>query len=40
MVWLPGMLTALAYSEVSVGEYYRPNDLFAPDINAARIALA
>jgi uncharacterized protein (TIGR03083 family) len=40
--WLPGMLAAPApdRAEVSAVEYYRPDDRFAPDTNAARITLA
>ncbi|WP_055585447.1 maleylpyruvate isomerase N-terminal domain-containing protein [Streptacidiphilus griseoplanus] len=40
--WLPGMLAAPApdHAEVSAVEYYRPGDRFAPDTDAARIALA
>ncbi|WP_180685830.1 maleylpyruvate isomerase N-terminal domain-containing protein [Streptomyces gossypiisoli] len=39
---LPSMLAAPAppRAEVSAVEYYRPDDRFAPDTNAARIALA
>ncbi|KUJ69832.1 hypothetical protein ACZ90_08550 [Streptomyces albus subsp. albus] len=42
MAWLPGMLAVPApvRAEVSAAEYYRPDDRFAPDTNAARIALA
>ncbi|CCK29487.1 hypothetical protein BN159_5108 [Streptomyces davaonensis JCM 4913] len=42
IAWLPGMLAAPApaRAEVSAVEYYRPDDRFAPDTNAARIALA
>ncbi|MEV4453021.1 maleylpyruvate isomerase N-terminal domain-containing protein [Streptomyces mirabilis] len=44
IAWLPGMLAASApaptRAEVSAVEYYRPDDRFAPDTNAARIALA
>ncbi|MFE1439383.1 maleylpyruvate isomerase N-terminal domain-containing protein [Streptomyces sp. NPDC058739] len=42
IAWLPGMLAAPAPSraEVSAVEYYRPDERFAPDTNAARIALA
>ncbi|MER5522337.1 maleylpyruvate isomerase N-terminal domain-containing protein [Streptomyces sp. NPDC002763] len=42
IAWLPGMLTAPAptRAEVSAAEYYRPDGRFAPDTNAARIALA
>ncbi|MDQ1042780.1 maleylpyruvate isomerase family mycothiol-dependent enzyme [Streptomyces sp. V4I2] len=42
IAWLPGMLAAPApiRAEVSAVEYYRPDDRFAPDANAARIALA
>lgn len=42
IAWLPGMLAAPAPSraEVSAAEYYRPDDRFASDTNAARIALA
>ncbi|MFJ7902811.1 maleylpyruvate isomerase N-terminal domain-containing protein [Streptomyces sp. NPDC096198] len=41
IAWLPGMLAAPAHTraEVSAAEYYRPDDRFAPDTNAARIAL-
>lgn len=40
--WLPGMLAAPAptHAEVTAAEYYRPDGRFAPDTNAARIALA
>ncbi|MFE9452497.1 maleylpyruvate isomerase family mycothiol-dependent enzyme [Streptomyces sp. NPDC006739] len=40
--WLPGMLAASAppRAEVSAVDYYRPDDRFAPDTNAARITLA
>ncbi|MFG2959682.1 maleylpyruvate isomerase N-terminal domain-containing protein [Streptomyces sp. NPDC048291] len=43
IAWLPGMLAAPApppRAEVSAAEYYRPDDRFAPDTNATRIALA
>ncbi|MFI6935623.1 maleylpyruvate isomerase N-terminal domain-containing protein [Streptomyces sp. NPDC050287] len=42
IAWLPGMLAAPAppRAEISAVEYYRPDDRFAPDTNAARIALA
>ncbi|MFI6401454.1 maleylpyruvate isomerase family mycothiol-dependent enzyme [Streptomyces sp. NPDC050548] len=42
IAWLPGMLAAPAptRAEVSATEYYRPDDRFTPDTNAARIALA
>lgn len=42
IAWLPGMLAAPAptRAEVSAVEYYQPADRFAPDTNAARIALA
>jgi uncharacterized protein (TIGR03083 family) len=42
IAWLPDMLTAPApiRAEVSATEYYRPDDRFAPETNAARIALA
>ncbi|MEU2735804.1 maleylpyruvate isomerase N-terminal domain-containing protein [Streptomyces sp. NPDC007095] len=42
IAWLPGMLAVPAptRAEVSAVEYYRPDDRFAPDTNAARIALA
>ncbi|WP_328769335.1 maleylpyruvate isomerase N-terminal domain-containing protein [Streptomyces sp. NBC_00286] len=42
IAWLPGMLAAPAptHAEVSAVEYYRSDDRFAPDTNAARIALA
>ncbi|WP_316769749.1 maleylpyruvate isomerase family mycothiol-dependent enzyme [Streptomyces sasae] len=42
VAWLPGMLSASApvRAEVSAVEYYRPDDRFAADTNAARIALA
>ncbi|MFC4507692.1 MULTISPECIES: maleylpyruvate isomerase family mycothiol-dependent enzyme [Streptomyces] len=42
IAWLPDMLTAPAptRAEVSAAEYYRPDDRFAPETNAARIALA
>lgn len=42
IAWLPGMLSAPASTraEVSAVEYYRPDDRFAPDTNAARITLA
>ncbi|MEV8533245.1 maleylpyruvate isomerase N-terminal domain-containing protein [Streptomyces sp. NPDC051211] len=42
IAWVPGMLAAQApvRAEVSASEYYRPDDRFAPDTNAARIALA
>ena len=42
IAWFPGMLAASApiRAEVSAVEYYRPDDRFAPDTNAARIALA
>jgi hypothetical protein len=37
IAWLPGMLAAPAptCAEVSAAEYYRPDDRFAPGINAA-----
>lgn len=40
--WLPGMLAAPSpeRAEISAVEYYRPDDRFAPETNAARIALA
>jgi uncharacterized protein (TIGR03083 family) len=40
--WLPGMLEApaLPHAEISAAEYYRPDDRFAPQTNAARIGLA
>ncbi|MFF4961356.1 maleylpyruvate isomerase family mycothiol-dependent enzyme [Streptomyces sp. NPDC001222] len=42
IAWLPGMLAAPApvRAEVSAAQYYRPDNRFAPDANAARIALA
>ncbi|MGW0703043.1 maleylpyruvate isomerase N-terminal domain-containing protein [Streptomyces sp. NPDC002867] len=42
IAWLPGMLAAPApiHAEVSAVEYYRPDERFAPETNAARIALA
>ncbi|MGW4895651.1 maleylpyruvate isomerase N-terminal domain-containing protein [Kitasatospora sp. NPDC004240] len=42
IAWLPGMLAAPApvRAEVSAVEYYRPDERFAPETNAARIALA
>ncbi|MFI6106192.1 maleylpyruvate isomerase family mycothiol-dependent enzyme [Streptomyces sp. NPDC051310] len=42
IAWLPDMLTAPApiRAEVSATEYYRPDDRFAPETNAARIVLA
>lgn len=42
IAWLPDMLTAPApiRAEVSATEYYRPDDRFTPETNAARIALA
>lgn len=42
IAWLPGMLAAPAptHAEVTAVEYYRPDDRFAPDTNADRIALA
>ncbi|MFD7471515.1 hypothetical protein ACFV8Z_04760 [Streptomyces sp. NPDC059837] len=43
IAWLPGMSAATPApirAEVSAVEYYRPDDRFAPDTNAARIALA
>lgn len=42
IAWLPDMLTSPAptRAEVSAAEYYRPDDRFAPEMNAARIALA
>ncbi|MEV6211454.1 maleylpyruvate isomerase N-terminal domain-containing protein [Kitasatospora sp. NPDC051914] len=42
IAWLPGMLAvpAPACAEVSASEYYRADSRFAPDTNAARIALA
>jgi uncharacterized protein (TIGR03083 family) len=42
IAWLPGMLAAPAppRAKVSAAEYYRPDDRFAPDTNAVRIALA
>ncbi|MFE0512165.1 maleylpyruvate isomerase N-terminal domain-containing protein [Streptomyces sp. NPDC058964] len=42
IAWLPGMLAAPAptRAEVSAAGYYRPDGRFAPDTNAARIALA
>lgn len=42
IAWLPGMLAAPAptRAEVSAVEYYRPDDRFAADSNATRIALA
>jgi len=41
IVWLPDMLAAPApiRAAVSAVEYYRPDGCFAPDTNAARIAL-
>jgi uncharacterized protein (TIGR03083 family) len=40
--WLPGMLSAPSPGEadVSAAEYYRPDQRFAPETNASRIALA
>jgi uncharacterized protein (TIGR03083 family) len=40
--WLPGMLSAPspAEADISAAEYYRPGQRFAPEMNAARIALA
>lgn len=42
VAWLPGMLAAPqpGRAEVSAVEYYRPDDRFAPQTNAARIGLA
>ncbi|MFF4660705.1 maleylpyruvate isomerase N-terminal domain-containing protein [Streptomyces sp. NPDC001381] len=42
IAWLPGMLAAPAptRAEVSAVEYYRPDSRFAPNTNAARIAMA
>ncbi|MFB7460850.1 maleylpyruvate isomerase family mycothiol-dependent enzyme [Streptomyces sp. NPDC056188] len=42
IAWLPGMLAAPEpnRAEVSAVGYYRPDDRFAPDTNAARISLA
>ncbi|MDX3309802.1 maleylpyruvate isomerase family mycothiol-dependent enzyme [Streptomyces sp. ME08-AFT2] len=42
IAWLPDMLAAPAPDRawVSAVEYYRPDDRFAPDTNAARVALA
>ena len=42
IAWLPDMLAAPppTRAEVSAVEYYRPDDRFTPDTNAARIALA
>ncbi|WP_155059782.1 maleylpyruvate isomerase N-terminal domain-containing protein [Streptomyces blattellae] len=42
IAWLPGMLAGPAptRAEVSAVGYYRPDGRFAPDTNAARIALA
>ncbi|WP_420311006.1 maleylpyruvate isomerase N-terminal domain-containing protein [Streptomyces sp. YS-B37] len=42
IAWLPDMLAAPAttHAQVSAAEYYRPDDRFTPDTNAARIALA
>ncbi|MGV9451874.1 maleylpyruvate isomerase N-terminal domain-containing protein [Streptomyces sp. NPDC003635] len=42
IAWLPDMLAAPApaRAEISAVEYYRPDARFAPDTNAARIALA
>jgi uncharacterized protein (TIGR03083 family) len=42
IAWLPGMLAAPApvRAEVSAVEYYRPDERFAPETNAARVALA
>lgn len=40
--WLPGMLAAPAppHAGTSAADYYRPDDRFAPQTNAARIELA
>ena len=42
IAWLPGMLSAPQpeAAEVSAAEYYRPDNRFAPQTNAARIGLA
>jgi uncharacterized protein (TIGR03083 family) len=42
IAWLPGMLTAVEpdRADVSAIEYYRPDDRFAAQTNAARIGLA
>jgi uncharacterized protein (TIGR03083 family) len=42
IAWLPGMIAAPepGRAEVSAVEYYRPDDRFAADTNAARIGLA
>ena len=42
IAWLPQMLdgTASDKAEVSAVEYYRPDDRFSPQTNAARIGLA
>lgn len=42
IAWLPGMLASEApvRAEVSATQYYRPDERFAADTNAARIALA
>ena len=42
IAWLPGMLAASQpdEAEVSAVEYYRPDNRFAPQANAARIGLA
>jgi hypothetical protein len=40
--WVPGMVAAAApdRAEVSATQYYRADQRFAPDLNAARVALA
>ena len=40
--WVPGMLSALApeRAEVSAAQYYRADQRFATELNAARVALA
>ncbi|KUL43452.1 maleylpyruvate isomerase family mycothiol-dependent enzyme [Streptomyces regalis] len=42
IAWLPQMLGGLApdKAEVSAAQYYRPDDRFSPQTNAARIGLA
>jgi uncharacterized protein (TIGR03083 family) len=42
IAWLPGLLAAPApeRAEVNARQYYRPDHRFAPETNAARIALA
>jgi uncharacterized protein (TIGR03083 family) len=42
IAWVPGMLATAppVRAEVSAAEYYRPDDRFGPQTNAARISLA